>query len=97
MPTYSKEARFIRDLRRLSAPEREQFALAVKHFVYDLKAGKGLRKGLRVKGVQGHDGVYELTWAPDGRATFAYGRSPNAGDAHIIWRRIGSHDILQDP
>jgi hypothetical protein len=97
MPTYSKEERFIRDLRRLSARESEQFAQAVKHFVSDLKADRGLRKGLRVKGVQGHTGVYELTWAPDGRATFAYGTSPNGGDVHIIWRRIGSHDILQDP
>jgi hypothetical protein len=97
MPTYSKEERFIRDLRRLSAAEREQFAQAVKHLVYDLRAGQGIRKGLGIKGVQGHEGIFEMTWAPDGRATFVYGTSPNAGDVHIIWRRIGSHDILQDP
>jgi hypothetical protein len=28
---------------------------------------------LRVQRVQGHEGVWELTWAPDGRATFSYG------------------------
>jgi len=65
--------------------------------VHDLKTGQGFRKSLRVKGVQGHAGIFEMMWAPDGRATFAYGTSPIAGDVHIIWRRIGSHDIFQNP
>lgn len=32
-------------------------------------------------------GVFELTWAPDGRATFSYGEVHIAGKAHVIWRR----------
>jgi hypothetical protein len=62
--------------------------------VDDLRAGQGFRKGLRVKGVRGRPGVYEMTWADDGRATFSYGRSHRAGEAHIIWRSIGTHDIF---
>jgi hypothetical protein len=42
-------------------------------------------------------GVYELTWGPDGRATFSYGRSVVEGEPHIIWRRIGAHEILRNP
>jgi hypothetical protein len=71
--------------------------MAIQHMVADLKAGRGFRKGLGIKGVRGHPSVYEMRWADDGRATFSYGTSPNPGDVHIIWRRIGGHDILQNP
>lgn len=60
----------------------------------DLKAGNGFRAGLRVKGVQGDPGVYEMTWAPNGRATFSYGDSIRNGEAHIIWRRVGTHKVI---
>lgn len=33
----------------------------------------------------------------NGRATFAYGEEQSPGQAHIIWRRIGSHDIFRRP
>jgi hypothetical protein len=39
---------------------------------------------LRVKRVQGHPGVWEMTWAPDGRATFEYGAEVRPGEAHVI-------------
>ena len=51
----------------------------------------------RVHRVQGHDGVWELTWAPDGRATFSYGPEVRPGEPHVMWRRIGDHSILSDP
>jgi hypothetical protein len=41
--------------------------------------------------------VWEMTWAPDGRATFAYGPEVLAGQLHIVWRRIGTHDIFRRP
>jgi len=41
--------------------------------------------------------VWELTFAPDGRATFEYGDEVRPGDAHVIWRRIGDHSIFADP
>lgn len=62
----------------------------------DLNAGQGFRRGLRIKGVQGHASVYEMTWAGDGRATFHYGKPQRDSEVHIVWRRIGTHDILMN-
>jgi hypothetical protein len=38
--------------------------------------------------------MFELTWAGDGRATFSYGRSIREGEPHIVWHRVGTHDVL---
>jgi hypothetical protein len=97
MPTHEEEAQFLRDFAALSEPRRARFLDALRKLVSDIKAEQPIRLGLRVKGVQGHPGVFEMTWAPDGRATFQYGTSPNAGDTHIIWRRVGSHEIFKQP
>jgi hypothetical protein len=35
--------------------------------------------------------------APDGRATFSYGEEMRPGEPHVIWRRVGTHDVLRDP
>ena len=50
--------------------------------------------GLRVKRVQGTEADFEMTWAPDGRAIFRYGEPVRPDDPHIIWLRIGTHDIF---
>ncbi|WP_446040781.1 hypothetical protein [Streptomyces sp. SID1121] len=46
-------------------------------------------------------GIYELTWSmgtgPAGRATWQYGAEIHPGNPHVIWRRIGTHDILTGP
>lgn len=97
MPTYEALPRFLKDWERLTREEQRRFQVARRQMVYDLNTNKGFRSGLRVKGVRGTRGVYEMTWAPDGRATFSYGTSPRRGEVHIIWRRIGSHEILDEP
>jgi len=61
-----------------------------------VRAGK-FRAGLRVKGVHGAQGVFEMTWAPDGRATFEYGKEQIPGKPHVIWRRVGTHDVFRSP
>jgi hypothetical protein len=39
-----------------------------------------------------------MTWAKDGQATWQYGQELKAGEvAHVIWRRIGSHEIFGGP
>lgn len=53
--------------------------------------------GLRVKRVLGSPGIWEMTFAPDGRATFSYGEETRPGEPHVIWRRVGTHDVLRDP
>lgn len=97
MPTYARLPRFDKDLERLSPEQRSQFNAAVRKFVADLGAAGKFRVGLRVKGVEGAEGIFEMTWAPDGRATFQYGESIKAGEPHVIWRRVGSHDIFSTP
>ncbi len=52
---------------------------------------------LRVKRVQGAAGIWESTFAPDGRATFEYSDEIIAGEAHVIWRRVGGHGVLAEP
>lgn len=96
MPTYQRLPRFDKDLERLSPEERDRFVDAVSKFVEDLHRRR-FRAGLRVKGIQGAPGIFELTWAPDGRATFEYGEEVSPGEPHIIWRRVGGHDIFSEP
>jgi len=95
VPSHERTRRFERDWAALTKEQHDRFAAAFRHFDVDLEAGK-LRAGLRVRRVEGTDRVYEMTWAPDGRATFEYGESEGEG-AHVIWRRIGSHAVFRRP
>ncbi|MFF5861054.1 hypothetical protein ACFY8B_36600 [Streptomyces sp. NPDC012751] len=98
MPTYETLPRFTTDLHRLTPKQRRRFHQAVAAFVDDLRAGRGrFRAGLRVKGVRSAPGVFELTWDGNGRATWQYGPAIRPGVQHVIWRRIGTHDILTGP
>jgi hypothetical protein len=96
MPTWNESATFRRNFAALTPDQRAAFLVAVSHFVHDLGAGT-LRKGLRVKRIAGRPGVWEMTWADDGRATFSFAEPIVEGEVHIVWRRIGTHDILRRP
>ena len=97
MPTFAWLARFLADFERLPPTQQAAFLLAVQQFVDDLQAGRKFGNGLRVKGIQGASGIFEMTWAPDGRATFAYGPEVAEGQPHVIWRRVGTHAIFKQP
>jgi hypothetical protein len=97
LPTHNELALFQREFAKLTPAQKRQFAKAVQKLVNDLRAGVEFRPSLRIKRVQGHIGIYEMTWADDGRATFEYGPAVTPGEVHIIWRRIGTHDILKEP
>ena len=97
MPTFDSSQVFGKDWAALDRLDRARFRKAVAAFVEDLKAKRGFRAGLRVKGVKGAAGVYEMTGAPDGRATFEYGEELRPGEPHIVWRRVGTHDIFGRP
>jgi hypothetical protein len=77
--------------------QQAAFLAAVAEFVQDLRGHRGFRKRLRVKGVKGATGLFEMTGAGDGRATFEYGEPFREGEAHIVWRRIGTHAIFTEP
>jgi hypothetical protein len=89
-------ARFGADFDVLSVHQQAAFLAVVAQFVADLKAGS-FRSSLRVKGVKGAAGIFEMTWAADGRATFEYGSEITPGEAHIVWRRVGTHDVFRTP
>jgi hypothetical protein len=96
LPTYSTTAQFRRDFAALSPEQKAAFKRAVAKFVADLPSRR-FRSGLRVKGIQGAEGIFEMTWAGDGRATFEYGNEIRPGEAHVIWRRCGTHDVFDKP
>jgi hypothetical protein len=63
-----------------------------------VRAGRGpARSVLHAPGVRRAHGVFELTWDGNGRATWSYGEETVRGVPHVIWRRIGTHDILTGP
>jgi hypothetical protein len=95
MPTYHSTARFLREFNRLTPAQRAMFLEAVRKFIQDLERGV-YRKSLRIKRFQGAEGVWELTWAADGRALFEFGPPVRPGMPHIHWLRIGGHEIFQD-
>ena len=96
MPTFAQTDRFRRDFAKLTAEQKAVFRAAAARFVADLPSGR-FRPGLRIKGVQSADGVFEMTWADDGRATFEYGPAVRDGETHVVWRRIGTHDVFARP
>jgi len=99
MPTSETLPRFEQDWKNLATQQRAAFSKVIKEaFDPDLVVpDRPFRPGLRVKGVTAHPGVFEMTWDGDGRATFSYGTEGVPGQAHIIWRRIGTHAILTPP
>ena len=97
MPTFERLPRFDADWNKLTKEQQDDFKVAVAKFVDDLQRGHRFRAGLRVKLVRRTGGIWEMTWAKDGRATWQYGQELKAGEAHVIWRRIGSHEIFGGP
>jgi hypothetical protein len=97
LPTYAWLARFAADFDSLTPKQQSDFLAAVRQFVDDLRAASPFRKGLRVKGVRGAPDIFEMTWANDGRATFEFGDPVAEGEAHVIWRRIATHAIFDQP
>jgi mRNA-degrading endonuclease YafQ of YafQ-DinJ toxin-antitoxin module len=96
VPTYQARSRFLRDFKGLTAAQVAAWERALDLFIACLRSGV-FDPSLRVKRVQGYPGVWEMTWAADGRATFEYGDEIQPGEAHIIWRRIGTHSVFRQP
>ena len=99
MPTFGVSEAFRRDVVSVTPDQYARFQVAVRRFIEDLLAMEaaeqvGFRLGLRVKRVWGTIGLYEMTWSPDGRATFSWGESIIRGAKHVEWVRCGDHSIL---
>lgn len=94
-PTFEATSEFDNKYKRLSRQEQQQFRAAVRHLVEDLKAKKGFRRALRVKGFKRATGVFEMSWAPNGRALFTIDEEVIKGETHIRWISIGGHEIFE--
>ena len=101
---YERTARFKRDYRKLTDDERIQFKrIVLDEFqpALEMRAaepGGAWPPPLRVKGVEGAPGVWEMTWSftdPAGRATWEWIKIDQ--ETAVRWRRIGSHTIFSDP
>lgn len=105
MPTFFVEARFWNDYNRMSGHDQALFKQARDEFIRVLRewqnAGRPgvprFPKSLGIRPMVHRRGVMELAWAPDGRCTWQYSTPQRPGRLHIIWRRIGSHEIYKDP
>ena len=93
MPTYETTKTFLNGYEGLSAEQRRAFHRALRRFIPDAGAGR-YRTSLRVKGIQGMPGCFEMTWAGNGRAIFRYGPEVRPGERHVVWLAVGSHAIL---
>ena len=98
MPTFDRLALFKREYRRLTPEQRARFKVAVAKLIAALSQTPPRVPGEPlVNPLAGHRGVYELRFAPDGRARFTFGASVREGQPHVIWRRIGGHEVLDRP
>ena len=98
MPTFERGPRFDREFRRLPRELQRAFLRALPLFIATLRASPpDFPPQLRVKRVEGSAGVWELSFAADGRATFEYGAERIPGHPHVVWRRIGTHAIVREP
>ena len=97
MPTYDVDPRFLREYLSLTRQQRAAFRRARDRFVAALKAGRPFGAGLGVREMTDHPGIYEFRFSSAGRATFAYGSEARGADAHVVWRRIGGHEIYREP
>jgi len=100
VPTHEELPRFLRDWERLGAEQRRAFLSA--HVCSSLvwlvsRSCRSYGSSAFRERVQGEPGVWEMTWAADGRATFSYGAEVVAGQPHVIWRRVGTHDVFRRP
>jgi len=101
---YERTASFKRDYRRLPEAHREEFRQVVRECFnpaldeHLADPAKPWPAKLRIKGVKGAPGIWEMTWSftdPDGRATWEW--ISIDGDAAIRWRRVGDHSVFGNP
>jgi hypothetical protein len=97
MPTFEADARFPAQYARLTPEQRAAFHRARRRMVAALEAGERVDARLGVKRFRSRPDWYELAWSGNGRALFRFGNPiPGRSGPHIIWLRIGTHDIYRD-
>lgn len=103
---FALTSAFTRDLAKLAPEHQRLFRAAIHdHFLPAIEAGAFTGTPpwpprLRIHQLAGTTTIYSLTWSfasPDGRATFQLETDTTTGDTVLIWRRIGTHRIYDQP
>lgn len=106
MPHWDALPRFYNDWHTLEQPKKGLFLTRLQEFIGVLKRweAEGMPGShppfpahLGIKSMAGRRNIWEFRWSGDGRATWSYGPPPQDGMCKIIWRRIGTHQIYNDP
>lgn len=93
MPTFEPLLEFWQDFDKLTREQKAAFLRAKDEFIEDVDRGV-FRGSLRVHALKGKRGIFSMTFeGNDGRATFRYGKEITPGKKHIIWLRVGTHEI----
>lgn len=95
--------RFKNNLHKLPIEHQQKFKRLMPEFnaaceKYIANPGEPWPKSLRVSQMSSRSGIWEMTWSysgPDGRATFRF--IEINGEVGVEWRRVGLHDIYQEP
>lgn len=101
---YRRLPQFDADYARLFQEEREKFRLALRVFISACSAYEQSPanftwpSSLRFEKLPATKKVLAITWSfagPGDRATFHF--ETVAGEMYVVWRRVGRHDIYQNP
>jgi hypothetical protein len=97
-PTFDRLAQFKRDYEKLTQSQRDRFRAAVKMFVAPFSTGPLPDVGgALIRELRDHPGFYELRLDADTRAIYTFGVAIRRGQPHVVWCRIGSDEVLDQP
>lgn len=99
MPTYQATPQFRREFDRLDPQRQRAFRRMIPEFVAGVESG-AFPSRLRVKRLNRSRGtgqaVYEVTFHGNGRALFQFGEPVRADVRHVIWVRVGGHEVFDN-
>ena len=97
MPTHDKEDTFWADWKQLTPEQRRYFQIKVTELTRKIKQGIITPTELGLKKYRGQAGIWEFRFGGNSRALLRLGNEVELGELHIIWLRIGTHTIYNNP
>jgi len=97
MPTHEEDDAFWSDWKHLTPEQQKYFKAKVVDFTRKLQQGIIIPSELGLKKYRRIDGMWEFRFGGDGRALMRFGSQVQPGEMHIIWLRIGTHSIYDNP
>jgi tetratricopeptide (TPR) repeat protein len=89
MALFAAGDTFFRSYESLAPEDRQQLREAVSELMHAFARGGDFPASLQVKPVADAEGLYEMSWAADGKATFSIRWDPARDERVIFLRRVG--------